>query len=400
MSDQVPASHRHGEVALPAAYGEALAAIKQQIQAAHVRAVQAVNRELVMLYWAIGREILTRQEAESWGSSVIERLAADLRTAFPGQSRGFSRRNLFYMRRFAELWPDEGKVQSLIALIGWTHQIQLLNAFGNDPGLYEWYAAQAAEHRWSVRRLQGEIDTRLHERLGAATSNFAQVLPAEQAEDAQVRTKDPYNLDFVLPLPGAQERHLEQALINDIQKFILELGRGFAFCGNQYPLGIGEQEFFLDLLFYHFQLRRFVVIDLKMGRFEAEFAGKMSLYLNAVDDQLRHSNDLPSIGIIVCTDHDETVASLALRSISSPIAISRWTPDSGSRRVSPPAELTESVPDEMEEELAGIEDVKRQLEDHVAQRAHELEEEMGTVIEGQADEIPDEAASPGDNSLV
>jgi predicted nuclease of restriction endonuclease-like (RecB) superfamily len=368
-------------------YEELLASLKSRIAAAQLNAAKAVNRELVMLYWEIGRDILERQERESWGSSVIDRLGADLRSEFGRSGQGFSRRNLFYMRQLASLWPDrESFVQSPIAQMGWTAQTRLLSAFGNEPEIYAWYAEQAVAGSWSVRHLEAQIDFKLHERQGAALSNFPAALPAAKAGEVQAVTKDPYVIDFLSWTEEDRERHLEEALVRDIQKFLLELGQGFAFYGRQKSLTIGDQEFFLDLIFYHHELRRFVVIDLKIGRFEAEFAGKMNLYLNAVDGQLNHPDDQPAVGIILCTSRDETVAKLALHNITAPIAVSTWTPGEGQQPQLPPAQVTEDVPEDLRAELEGLPEIKNQLQERVARRAPELEQTLDEFIDSDAEE--------------
>jgi predicted nuclease of restriction endonuclease-like (RecB) superfamily len=266
------------EIAATADYAALRDAIVERAAAARERAARAVNTELVLLYWSIGRAILTEQERHAWGDDVVGLLAQDLR-ARGDLGRGFSRRNLFYMRKFAAIWPDEQIVQPLAAQIGWTHHQVLLDAFGEAPDLYAWYAASAIENRWSRRQLRGQIDLKLHLRAGAATANYAATLGDIDGRAALAVTKDPYVLDFIDLAEDAKERHLEDALVREIPRFLRELGVGFAYYGRQQPLEVGGQEFFLDLLFYHHRLRRFVVIDLKIGEFKAEFAGKMGLYL-------------------------------------------------------------------------------------------------------------------------
>ncbi len=296
MSD-LPAHRQQTEIETVAAsesYRVLIERLRERIREAQGRAARAVNTELVGLYWQVGRDILTQQRASNWGDDVIGRIAQDLANAI-GSSRGFSRRNLFYMRHFAALWPDLEKVQPLAAQIGWTHHQVLLDAFADQPELYAWYAAKAAENRWSRRHLKGQIDLRLHERQGAAITNFPAALEPADAQRALEATKDPYVFDFLELAEDIQERQLEQALIDDIQKLLLELGTGFAFYGRQQPLLVGGREFFLDLLFYHHALRRFVIIDLKIGEFQAEFVSKMNLHLNAVDEQLRVGDDRESV---------------------------------------------------------------------------------------------------------
>ncbi|WP_320670140.1 PDDEXK nuclease domain-containing protein [Patulibacter defluvii] len=362
-----PARRTAAEVATSPAYRALLATLSERIRSSRNRAARAVNTELVLLYWSIGREILDRQEQLGWGDDVVGRLSEDLRTD-TGGVRGFSRRNLFYMRRFAALWPEAEKVQTLSAQLGWSHHQVLLDAFSDEPEPYAWYVTKAREQGWSVRHLKAQIDLRLHERTGTAISNFPAALPADAADRTLAATKDPYVFDFLDLTETAQERELEQALIDDIQRFLLELGTGFAFYGRQKALQVGEREFFLDLLFYHQVLRRFVVIDLKIGPFQPEHVSKMNLYLNAVDEQLRHGDDQESVGIILCTSRDETVAKLALHRVYAPIAVSTWRADVPPEL--PAVEVGDEVPRDLAS-LAELEDVRARLLERVSRRTSE-----------------------------
>lgn len=371
MADML--STRSEVAAAPDGYLELLEAVRSRIESAGIRASSAVNRELVLLYWSIGREILARQEDEGWGAAVIARLAQDLRAEGAGGRSGFSRRNLFYMRRFAALWPDAEKVQTLSAQVGWSQHVELLKAFPDDRGLYGWYVAQIAEHRWSVRRLQALIHLGEHRRRGAATTNFAEALPAGDADAAQAATKDPYVLDFATRLiPGFGERQLEQALLTDIVAFMQELGEGYCLYGRQLPLVVGDQEFALDLVFFHHRLRRFVVIELKIGRFKPEHVGKMNLYLNVVDDKLRHEDDGESVGIILCTGHDQTVARVALQGVSTPIGVSTYTTGGGHGMAPDRAPGADPAG-----ELTGLPADSERLEAFVARRVPQLEAKIG-----------------------
>ncbi len=246
---------------VPDGYAEWLAELKGRIHRAQQRASLSVNRELVLLYWQIGRDILDRQAEQGWGAKVIDRLAHDLRAAFPTM-RGFSSRNLKYMRAFAQAWPDAAFVQAVLAQLPWYHQLALLDKLDSADDRH-WYAAQAMEHGWSRNVLAVHIDTRLRERQGSAITNFAQALPAPASDLARQILKDPYQLDFLGIGKDAQEREIERALINHITEFLLELGAGFAYVGRQIHLQVGEEDFFLDLLFYHLKLRCYVVIELK-----------------------------------------------------------------------------------------------------------------------------------------
>jgi predicted nuclease of restriction endonuclease-like (RecB) superfamily len=291
---------------VPEGYDQFLDALKQRIRAAQVRAGLAVNQELILLYWQIGHDILARQQEQGWGARVIDRLAADLQRAFP-EMKGFSPRNLRYMRAFAEAWPDEQIVQAPLAEITWHHNVAILEKV-KSVEVRLWYVCQTIQHGWSRNVLVHQIDTGLYQRQGKALTNFERTLPAPQSELAQQILKDPYNFDFLTLAADAQERELERGLLEHLRAFLLELGVGFAFVGSQYPLEVGGEDFRLDLLFYHLRLRCFVVIDLKMSPFQPEFAGKMNFYLSAVDDLLRHPDDQPSIGIILCRTRNRLFA--------------------------------------------------------------------------------------------
>ncbi len=329
-------------------YEAFLGDLKDRIRTAQVRAGLAVNRELVLLYWGIGREILARQAQHSWGAKVISRLARDLREAFPGM-QGWSARNLQYMRAFAEAYPDEEFVQAVLAQITWFHNVILLDRV-KDPTLRNWYLEQVLHQGWSGRMLMQQIAARIHERQGQAPSNFARSLPAPQSDLAQQILKDPYNFDFLTLTEAAQERGLERGLLLHIREFLLELGVGFAFVGSQYRIEVDGQDFFIDLLFYHLHLRCYVVIDLKVQDFQPEFAGKLNFYLSAVDDLLRRGDDQPSIGIILCKSQSKVVAEYALRDVHKPMGVAAYQ-----LAAALPEQLQNSLPTvaELEAELGG-----------------------------------------------
>ena len=334
------------EPLLPDSYAQFLADLLSRIRAAQLRASLAVNRELVLLYWQIGHDILDRQDREGWGAKIIDRLAIDLKRAFP-EMKGFSSRNLKYMRRFAEVWTEAEFVQQVAAQLPWFHNCVLLDKVaGADER--RWYARAALQHGWSRTVLVHQIEGRLHQRQGKALSNFDRSLPVPQSDLAQEITKDPYNFDFLMLDEEARERDLERGLLKHLRQFLLELGVGFAFVGSQYRLRVGKDEFFIDLLFYHLKLRAFVVIDLKMKAFEPEFAGKMNFYLSAVDDLLRHADDQPSIGLILCKTRERFVAEYALRDINKPIGISEYR-------------LAESLPEKLKGSLPSIEELEKEL---------------------------------------
>jgi predicted nuclease of restriction endonuclease-like (RecB) superfamily len=255
-------------------YENFLQSLKSRIATAQIKAALAVNRKLVLLYWQIGRDILERQEKQGWGAKVVDQLSKDLRSAFPDM-KGFSTRNLKYMRALAESYPDEQFVQQAVAQIPWGHNVRILD-YVKSPEEREFYIHKTIENGWSRDVLVWQIESKLFERQGKAVTNFELTLPKPQSDLANQLLKDPYNFDFLTLHDEAHEQDLEKALLANIQKFLLELGVGFAFVGSQYHLEVGGKDFYLDLLFYHLQLRCFVVIDLKTGEFKPEFAGKMN----------------------------------------------------------------------------------------------------------------------------
>jgi len=330
----------------PQDYADWLAELKGRIHGAQQRAALAVNRELVGLYWEIGRDILARQAEQGWGAKVIERLAHDLRTAFPDM-KGFSPRNLKYMRAFAEAWPDQSFVQAVLAQLPWYHQLALLDKLPG-PEARRWYAAKAIEHGWSRNVLVMQIESQLLERSGSAVTNFPATLPAPQSDLAIESLKDPYRFDFLGLGEQAQEREIESALVQHVTDFLLELGAGFAFVGRQVLLDVGGEEFFIDLLFYHLKLRCYVVIELKAGKFKPEHLGQLGFYLTAVDRQVKHAQDNPSIGLLLCKSKNKVVAEYALGDKSQPMGIAEY-------------KLVESLPQELQTSLPSIEQIEREL---------------------------------------
>ena len=294
-------------------YADLLIGIKARVHSARVRVSLAANRELILLYWDIGRMVAERQEAEGWGSSVIDRLSADIRHEFPG-IKGFSSRNIWRMKLFylsykkqviklpqaaAEIESlDEGALPDIFR-VPWYHNVLLLEKV-KDPDAREWYLQKTIEHGWSRNVLAMHIDQRDYERKGQAVSNYHTALPAPQSDLAQELLKDPYIFDFLGIADDAREREVENALLAHLRDFLIELGDGFAFVGNQVRLDIDDEDYYIDLLFYHLKLRCYFVIDLKTRPFAAEDAGKMNFYLNAVDDLMRHPDDQPSLGLVLC----------------------------------------------------------------------------------------------------
>lgn len=330
----------------PSGYADWLSELKTRIHAAQQRATLAVNRELVLLYWQIGRDILFRQAEQGWGAKVIERLAEDLRLAFPDM-KGFSRANLMYMRAFAEAWPDAEIVQQAVGQLPWGHNLVLLTRL-KDPAQRLAYAEHAIIHGWSRNVLNIHIETRLLERTGQAVTNFSASLPKPQSDLARESLKDPYRLDFLGLGREAGEREIEAALVKHVTEFLLELGAGFAFVGRQVLLDVGGDEFFIDLLFYHLKLRCYVVIELKGGKFKPEHLGQLGFYMTAVDRQIKHEQDNPTIGLLLCKSKNKVVAEYALGDKSQPMGIAEY-------------KLLESLPAELQTSLPSIEQIEQEL---------------------------------------
>jgi len=407
----------HGDTGL-GIYRDLLVDIKSRVRAAQGRAALSANAEMILLYWDIGRMIAGRQQQEGWGTSVIPRLAVDLRNELP-EEKGFSPRNIGRMIAFYRSYANlpqpvaklgnslerDGKsentnnpilqqtaakidpqtsdisevigdksliilpqpvaklpegtppsiVQQIVAQLPWGHNILLIEKIKELPTRL-WYARQALEEGWSRATLSAQIKNRTHECRGGAVTNFDRTLPAAHAEIANQLLKDPYVFDFLTLAEPFHERELEVGLLTHIQKFLLELGRGFAFVGRQYRLDVGEKEFYLDLLFYHLHVRCFVAIDLKKGDFKPEYAGKMNFYCSVVDDQLRHEHDAPTVGLILCQNKDRVVAEYALRDIHKPIGVADY-------------ELTRALPTNLASSLPSIEEIEAELSETLRNEA-------------------------------
>ncbi|MFJ4167807.1 YhcG family protein [Microbacterium sp. NPDC089698] len=309
---------------VPDDYAEVLADLKNQVHAARYRVQRAANTELLRLWWRVGRTILDRQQRAPWGSGVLRRLADDLRAEFPAM-KGFSLANLKSMRRFAETWPDEDAIgQQAVGQLPWGHVVTLMERL-DDQELRNWYAGKAAFHGWSRAILTHQIRTRLHEREAAAVTNFRGALERSDSELAQQLTKDPYALDFLAIDSDASERALEDRLVERIIETLRELGPGFSFVGRQVQLTVGESEFFVDLLFFHVEQLRYVVIELKTTPFTPADTGQLSFYVKVVDEQLRiPSKHEPTVGILLVADKDDAVVRYALASTAQPVAVSRY----------------------------------------------------------------------------
>ena len=358
--------------ARPSGFAALLADIKGRIQSAQTRAVLAVNQELVRLYWDIGRIINQRQTREGWGTAVIPRLARALHNELP-ELKGFSERNIKRMLAFHREYPvlappvlvkvpppvaqspAVSKVPPPVALlpdsviwsVPWAHHLTLLEKV-KDLGARRWYMEQTLHNGWSRNILAIQIQAAAHARRGKLISNFATTLPAPQSDLAQQALKDPYIFDFLTLTEPFQERELETELVRQLEKFLLELGQGFAFVGRQFRLDVGDEDFYIDLLFYHLRLRAFVVIDLKKGKFKPEYAGKLNFYCNVVNDRLKHATDAPTIGLILCQTKDQLLAEYSFAGIDKPIGISTY-------------ELTRALPKRLRSALPTVEEIEAEL---------------------------------------
>ncbi|MGO8749588.1 MAG: PDDEXK nuclease domain-containing protein [Thermoguttaceae bacterium] len=372
----------------PADFSRLLKEVKARIQQSQMRAILAVNAELVRLYWDIGRMIDQRQKQEGWGAAVIPRLARELRSELP-EVKGFSERNIKSMLAFFREYPDPPAIvqqavaqlpaaeklprrvakleaatkaqqptarflDSILWSIPWGHHILLMLKV-RDRSDRLWYMRETLANGWSRNVLLMMIQSEAHLRQGKALSNFERLLAAPQSDLVQQTLKDPYIFDFLTLEEPFRERELETDLLRHLERFLIELGQGFAFVGRQFHLAVGDTDFYIDLLFYHLKLRRFFVIDLKKGAFKPEHAGKMNFYLSVVDDRLRHETDAPSIGLILCQDRNQIIAEYALRGADRPIGISEY-------------ELTRALPRSLKSALPTVEEIEAELEDAVSEQ--------------------------------
>ena len=337
-------------------YFEVLDGIKTRIKEAQYRAVLGANREQILLYWNIGKIII---ENTQYGKGFIENLARDIKLEFPN-AKGYSVRNLRYMRKFANLVQDEEKVQTLSALLSWSHNIHL---FDKTKTLdeYLWYASQTIENDWSLSSLEYHVETKSYVRqaISEKASNYAAKLSQPQSNLAIETLKNPYVFDFIEQREGIIEREIERELVANIAKTILELGTGFGFMGNQYHIEVSGKDYYIDLLFYNTKLRCYVVIELKNTDFKPEYAGKLNFYLSAIDDMLKHETDNPTIGILLCKTRDKLTAEYALKDINKPIGVSEY-------------KLSDFVPAELIDTLPSAEDIEKRIK-------------MELEIEGDAD---------------
>jgi predicted nuclease of restriction endonuclease-like (RecB) superfamily len=333
---------------LPPDYAEWLGDLKQRIRAERLRVVLASNAAMVLLYWEIGQQVLEKQMLQGWGAKIIDRLATDLREAFP-EMKGFSPRNIKYMRAFAAAWPDRVIVQEALAQLTWYHNIALLEKL-KTPDERLWYAAKSLEHGWSRNILAIQIEGRAQQRFGKAQNNFPATLPPPDSDMAMQIFKDPYLFDFLGTDAPRHEAELEKGLMEHIQKFLLELGQGFAFVGQQVHLELGDQDFYLDLLFYHLKVRCYVVIELKARKFEPGDGAKLGMYMTAVDRLLCHPDDKQTIGLLLVKEKNRVLVEYALAGTTKPISVAEWE-----------TQLTRTLPDELKGSLPSIEEIEAEL---------------------------------------
>jgi predicted nuclease of restriction endonuclease-like (RecB) superfamily len=327
-------------------YDQLLFTLKDQVNQSKYRTTLKVNTELILLYHGIGCAIIKAQEKEGWGAKIIDQLSKDLRSAFP-EMKGFSVRNLTYMRKFAAEYTSIEFVQQVVAQLPWSHNIFLMDKVKSIENR-SFYIYQAIKNGWSRNKMVAQIEKHLHSRQGKAITNFHDKLPSPQSDLAHQTLKDPYIFDFLSLTDEAHERDIEKALIAHVEKFLLELGAGFAFVGRQYHLDVGDQDFYIDLLFYHLTLKCFIVIELKDHDFKPEYAGKMNFYLSAVDDLVKDKNDNPSVGLILCKGKNNILAEYTLRDMTKPIGLAAYR-------------LEDALPHKIQKSLPTIKEIEKTL---------------------------------------
>jgi predicted nuclease of restriction endonuclease-like (RecB) superfamily len=341
-------------------YREFIQELKSRIQSAQLKAAVSVNQTMLQLYWDLAERIITRQQASAWGDGILGQISHDLQTEFPDM-KGFSVRNLKYMRQWYQFWSGTSAigqqpaaqlenaqfVQQLVSQLPWWHNVIIISKI-KEQGEALFYVQQTIQNNWSRAVLTHQIESRLYQREGKAITNFKTTLPAPQSDLAQQILKDPYNFDFLLLRKKHDEKELEDALIEHVTRFLLELGAGFSYIGRQYKLEVGGDDYFIDLLFYHTRLHCFVVIELKAVKFKPEFAGKLNFYVSAVDGILKTEQDNPAIGLIICKSKNDVVVEYALKDIHKPIGVSEYL-------------ITKNLPIEFQSSLPSIEQIEAEL---------------------------------------
>lgn len=328
-------------------YKEWLEHLKSKIRSAQLKAAIGVNSQLLQLYWELGKDIVQKQNQSKWGDAVLEQLSLDLRLSFPNIN-GFSKRNLYAIRQWFLFYSQKFEfVPQPVAQIPWGHNRLIISKI-KDVETAVFYAMETVRQGWSRDQLEVSITSNYFNASTNAVSNFSETLPSPQSELAKETIRNPYNFDFLGLESDALEKEIESGLIKHITRFLIELGKGFSFVGNQYPIRVSESEYFIDLLFYHLHLRSFVVVELKAGKFKPEYAGKLNFYLSAIDSQIKHPTDQPSIGLILCKTKDRVEAEYALRDIQKPIGISEYI-------------LTQALPKELENDLPTVAQLESQL---------------------------------------
>ena len=321
--------------------------IKQRVQHAQIKAAFTVNQALLQLYWDLAEQIVAKQQASAWGDGFLLQMSRDLQAEFPNM-KGFSVRNLKYMRQWFQFWSTESPIgQQAVAQIPWGHNLVILSKVKNREEA-TFYVQKTMQNNWSRVVLTHQIESNLYQRQGKAISNFQATLPATQSDLARETLKDPYVFDFLDLTEKHNEKDLENGLVDHVTRFLLELGAGFSYLGKQYKLEISGDEFFIDLLFYHVKLHCYVVAELKTVKFKPEFAGQLNFYISAVDDVLKSESDQATIGILICKSKNDTVVEYALKGIDKPIGVSEYS-------------ITRSLPDEFKSSLPSIEDIEAEL---------------------------------------
>ncbi len=327
-------------------YVSTLENLKKQIRETRLKAALSVNSELIRLYWKIGKVILEKQESAKWGDKILENFSKDLSEEFPDM-KGFSVQNLKYMKRFAAEYDENEFGQQAVYQIPWGHNVMLIYSV-KDKTEREFYIKQTIANGWSRNVLQMQISTNLFRRRGKTINNFQRTLPQAQSDLVNQTLKDPYIFDFLTIGKEAHEREVEKSLVTCVEKFLLELGKGFAFVGRQYHLKVGDEDFYIDLLFYHIHLKSYVVVELKSGKFKPEDAGKLNFYLSAIDAEIKRDDDNSSIGILLCSGKNGLTAEYSLRGISKPIGVASY-------------EITEKLPKNLKTQLPTIAELEAEL---------------------------------------